>query len=109
MPDTNPQAITMPSPRVPEIVQLLVLSTRHLPEVVLKVIEKYALVTAYRTRHGALLHVPEDHDEADFVGVPHKPGTALLKVMTEAHRLGCPYVLFDCDGDTIASLPTYPW
>ena len=33
----------------------------------------------------------------------------LLEAMRFARHLGCDYLLFDCDADTVDALPVFPW
>ena len=33
----------------------------------------------------------------------------LLGAMRFARDLGCSYLLFDCDADTVDALPVFPW
>jgi hypothetical protein len=70
---------------MPEIHKLLMLSTAHLPEEVMRNIEEYASV-AYPNDYGAFVYV-SDHRV--------KGSEALEAVMEYARRHDCVYIKFD--------------
>lgn len=93
----------------PTIVQVLDLSTHHLPEDLgsdgLGTVEG---VVAYELPYGWLMWVPSDAEQMAEARQRVRRAE-VLRVLEYAHRLGCRYVLFDSDADRVDDLPEWSW
>jgi hypothetical protein len=98
----------------PEIRQMLVLSTSHLPEQygsVFRGVNPLGSadgVIAHKLTYGFLMWVPDDPVESSGAMTEEVP-PEILAVQIYARSLRCDYVMFDSDGDTVDDLPTWEW
>lgn len=87
----------------PEILKMLVLSTGHLPQDVLNGLPGHEHVLAWRTDYGAIVYANADTSE---LGEEDRP---IAELLAEAVRLGCDYVMLDCDASYTNRLKSYSW
>jgi hypothetical protein len=92
----------------PRIMNLLDLSTHHLPEDVCDQLSAYAGVTAHDTTYGWLLAVPGDLD-GHRTDHPATVPDAVWQLWQYAHRFGAEYLLLDADADRVDALPSWDW
>ena len=84
---------------------MLVLSTGHLPQQVMQVLENESAKNSHLTRniaheYGAIIYTEEPRE-----GTPPE----LITVIQYAKSVGCLWINFDRDADTIDGLPTWSW
>ncbi|GAA0908686.1 DUF5983 family protein [Virgisporangium aurantiacum] len=91
---------------MPNIRDLLDLSTAHLPPHVCDRLSAQPGVIAYHTIHGWLLQVPDDPDQASTTNCEPVPDV-VLAIQRYARALGCDYVLLDGEADKVDHLPTW--
>ncbi|GAA2471068.1 hypothetical protein [Winogradskya humida] len=92
----------------PRIMNVLDLSTHHLPEHVCDQLNAYAGVTAHHTAYGWLLAVPGDlvrHRTDHPASVP----AVVWALWGYAHRFAAEYVLLDADADHVDALASWDW
>jgi len=95
----------------------LELSTAHLPAKLREfhTLNQYAAVLAYEMNDGdysayqpMLLWVPDDPVEsASVYDDEDQPPAEVLALQLHARKLGCDYIRFDRDADTVDGLPTF--
>lgn len=104
---------------IPNIFNVLDLSTAHLPERLGQQLNTVSGVIAHEYTHGWLLFVPENIDETlvehtpegfdesddDVHGVPQE----VVNIWRYAEKHDCQYVLLDSAGEKNPDLPTYEW
>jgi hypothetical protein len=92
----------------PRIMNVLDLSTHHLPEHVCDQLNAYAGVTAHHTTYGWLLAVPGDLD-GHRTDHPATVPDAVWALWEYAHRFDAAYVLLDADADRVDALASWDW
>lgn len=83
---------------------MLVLSTAHLPETVFKALEKEADRDTFVSRS-----IPHEYGVIVYANEPRESAPELAAIITHAQLLGCSWINFDRDADTIDGLPTWSW
>lgn len=89
---------------MPEILNMLVLSTGHISWATAEILNKDPMtwpVSGGTSPYGWFLYA---HDEVDD-SCPEDLAAAY--VFARSH--GCSYIHFDCDGPTVEELPSYAW
>jgi hypothetical protein len=92
-----------------EIAKMLVLSTAHLDEdTALRMTKRLlptgtALIYFDKSEYGWFVHVSEEIADREANAL------SLANCLDYAARLGCQWIMFDRDGDTIPELTTYSW
>lgn len=94
-----------------ELGRHLVLSTTHVSLATSELLESWAgspidcqPLTVATTWHGWFVATYEVEGEAAALIPPE-----LAAIQRFARALDCSFILFDCDGDTVAGLPTFSW
>ena len=90
------------------ILNVLDLSTHHLPEHVCDQLNAYVGVTAHHTTYGWLLAVPGDLD-GHRTDHPATVPDAVWALWEYAHRFDADYLLLDADADRVDALASWDW
>ena len=99
-----------------EIQNILVVSTRHIPEHDAKLLEKESttLSTIHNTEYGFLIWLPWSSDKLTIKArctELEKQGLSetLSRLVMLAYENGCSYLNLDCDGPVLSFLETFDW
>lgn len=103
--------------RPPGVRMWLDLSTAHLPAPLREfhTLNQFAAALAYEMNPGdvgdyrpVLLWVPDDpREHAEDYDDDDQPPPEVLELQLYARKLGCDYIRFDRDADTVDGLPTF--
>lgn len=112
----DPQSLALlvaKTEQAPAIINVLDLSTGHLPRAICEGLNGFDGVIAHAYPHGVWLWVPEDPaghassygDPAECDGVPAE----VIVIQTYARAAGCDWVRLDADGTRNPDLPYWEW